>query len=459
MKTYQDFMEVMSNDSAKGKFCRTAVDEFRASTEYAQALDGERYYAKHNTTIEKFQKMLYTVSGAQVPDIFSADYRLKTLFFRRLVIQQTQYLLGNGAVFKKSDTKNKLGKKFDNRLQKAAKKAMAGGRAFAFWNMDHVEVFGYADTKNDAGFCPLYDEETGELGAGIRFWFREVGDVIVCRMTLYEVDGVTEYKQQNEGDVLVHKDKTAYVTRRTKTAIGGVESEEGMNYTKLPIFTLYANDTHESELVGIKESIDCYDFIKSGLANDIDDTSGFYWILKNTGGMDDASLAEFIQRMKTVKAQVVDGNQGVEVESHTLDIPTQARDRMLEILRADIYEDFQALDVKSLSAANKTTQEIQAAYQSQDDKCDDFEYCIIEFIQQLLEFLGIDDEPTFVRNKVINQAEQTNMVLAAANYLTEELVIKHLPFLTPEEAEAAIKAYTLKAAEQFGDDEDEEDEE
>jgi len=158
--------------------------------------------------------------------------------------------------------------------------------------------------------------------------------------------------------------------------------------------------------------------------------------------------------MHTVKASVLDGDD-VSAEAHTLDIPYQARQVMLETLRSDIYEDFQALDVKTLSAAAKTTQEIQAAYQSQDNKCADFEFMLIDFVQKVLALAGIDDEPTFRWNRVVNQLEQTQMILSAASYLDDATIIKHLPFLTPEEAENVITAREGMEMDQFNAIEDE----
>ena len=210
-----------------------------------------------------------------------------------------------------------------------------------------------------------------------------------------------------------------------------------------------ANDTKESELVGLRESIDCYDFIKNGLANDIDDMSGFYWILENTGGMDDRDLAKFIQRMKTVRATTVDGDQGVNVSAHTVNVPVEARREMLNILRRDIYKDFQMLDLETLSAAAKTTQEIQSAYQAQENKCADFEYYLLKFCDEILELAGIDAEPSFVWNRVVNMPEQTQMILAAAQYLTDEMIIKKLPFLTPEEANLVIEQRNAEDYRQF----------
>lgn len=72
-------------------------------------------------------------------------------------------------------------------------------------------------------------------------------------------------------------------------------------------------------------------------------------------------------------------------------------------------------------------------------KCGDFEYHIRDFILALLSLVGIEDEPSFQWNRIANQTEETQMVLMAANYLDDEAVIKHLPWMTPEEAAELLK--------------------
>lgn len=451
MKTFQD-LEKHNDDISKALFCKDAVEEFKRSQAYLEALEGEAYYHKHNTTIEKYQKFITTLSGAKIADDVSANHKLKTLFFRRLVLQQVQYVLGNGVVLQGDGNKEKLGKDFDFQLMNGAKKAMASGISFGFWNLDHLEIFSYCDSKRNAGFCPLKDDKTAVLRAGIRFWYKYIDDKEIIRFTLYEEDGYTEYSISNN-DVTIVQPKKSYITVTKKLGNGEIEEVSGENYTTLPIVPLYANDSYESELIGIRECIDCYDLIKSGLANNIDDASEIYWILKNAGGMDDIDMAQFLQRLKNV--HVAQGDDAVDVQAETMNIPTEARQTMLEILRKDIYEDFQALDVNTLSASAKTTQEIQASYQAQDNKCADFEYYVIDFVQKILELAGIDDNPTFVWNRVVNQAEQTQMVLSAQNFLPEDVIIKHLPFLTPEEADEIIEQKEAEELEQFDEEEDE----
>lgn len=189
--------------------------------------------------------------------------------------------------------------------------------------------------------------------------------------------------------------------------------------------------------------------IKSGMANVIDDTSEIFWLISNSGGMDDTDLAQLIQRIKTTHAAVADTDGGGSVDAKVLSVPTEARQAMLELLRKDIYEDFQSLDVNTLSAAAKTTQEIQAAYQSMDNKCADFEYSVLDFVKNILDLAGIKDEPSLVWNKVVNEKEQTEMILSAAQYLTDEIIVRKLPFLTPEEAEEIIAQRDADQQDQF----------
>lgn len=446
MKTYQNLAAISENEGKLQKFVFDVIADHKGSALYKTASVAEKYYARKNVTIMAFQKMLYNLHGQQVPDMWSANYKLRTHFFRRFVTQQVQYVLSNGVTFQKKDTKDKLGKKFDTQMQKAAKKAMVDHVSFLFWNLDHVEVFSFADTPTDPGFAPLYDADTGALRAGVRYWHP---DEKTTRATLYEEDGYTEYVKK-EDKISIVAEKRSYKKTVISTKADGVSGERNENYSAFPIVPLYANDLHESELEGHRESIDCYDYIKSGMANDIDDTSGFYWVLKNSGGMDDVDLAKFRERMHTVKVATMD-DDNASAEAHTLEVPVEAREKMLELLKADLYADFQIVNVEELSATAKTATEIRAAYQPMDDKCGDFEYCLIDAIQNILSLAGIEDEPSFKWNRIANQTEETNMIMSAAAVLGDELTLKKLPFLTPEEVEDRLRDMGDEAMSRFTD--------
>lgn len=435
MKTYQDLLKNASNIPA---FISTAINTYKTSDEYTWAVDGVLYERQQNTAINKYKKLLYKVTGEAVQDKFSANHKCASNFFNRFITQENQYLLGNGVTFEDENTKDKLQTKryqFDSQLQIAGKAALSQGVSYGFFNLDHVDVFKAIE------FVPLFDEEDGTLKAGIRFWQLDV--LKPMRATLYEMDGYTDYiREEKDGVFQILNDKRPYILKTKTTVADGTVIYDGENYPGFPIVPLYGNLNRQSELIGIKEQIDCYDLIKSGFANDLDDASLIYWTLENAGGMDELDLAQFIERMKVVRAAVLDDN--VKAEAHTMDIPFQSREAYLTRLEADLYNDARALNVQALAAGNVTATAIRAAYQSLDDKCDEYEYCLITFINSILELAGIEDTPTFKRNRVANYTEETMMIISAAQFLDAETVVSHLPFLSSDEVSEVLKRLALE---------------
>lgn len=424
MKTYQD----LQNAGDKPKFIMEAIREHKASAMYNIAFDAEEYDRQRNVTILRYQKMLYTLEGAAVPDTFTANHKLCSNFFNRFVTQENQYLLGNGVTLGKGANKEKLGADFDLRLQQAGRAALVQGVAFGFWNLDHLEVFRLTE------FVPLWNEDTGALMAGIRFW--QVAADKPLRATLYELDGYTEYiKRKSENQLQEFAAKRNYKQIVIESAADGTQIVDGGNYPGFPIVPLWGNPHHQSELVGQREGIDCYDLIKSGFANDLDDASLIYWTLKNADAMDDMDLAQFVERMKTIHAAPADA------EAHTIDVPYQGRTAYLERMEQDLYNDAQIVNVSALSAAQKTATEIRAAYTPMDLKVDQYEYCVREFLQGVFMLAELDPATNveFTRNRIQNLREETEMVLMAAQYLDDETLLNKLPWLTTEEVKQIME--------------------
>ena len=446
MKTYQDLLKVVNNEDELKEFIISAVNDHKSSEAFRWAKIGEEYDRQQNTTIMRYQKMLYTMSGVAIPDQFNANHKLPSNFYNRFNVQENQYLLGNGVIFENDDTKDKLGTKkkaLDTQVQKLGKLALTQGQAFGFYNLDHIDIFQFLE------FVPLYDEENGALKAGIRFW--QIDEQKPFRATLYELDGYTEYIKTKEKPTLeVYQEKRAYKLNYKYTEAGGIETYNGENYPSFPIVPLWGNQDHIIKIKAWQAKIDCYDLIESGFANDVDDASLIYWTINNAGGMDDVDLAQFVQKMKTIKAATT--SDEAKAEAHTMDIPYQGREAYLTRLEKDLYKDAMALDTEAIATGNTVATAIKAAYEPLNNKTDDFEYCVIEFIQSVLELAGIDDYPTFKRSALINQAEETNMVLAAAQYLDDETILRHLPFISVDEVDDILDRKIDEEATRFAND-------
>ena len=416
MKTYQDLLKVIETDDARMKFVREVITEHKNSDLYKNAVIAEDYDKQQNTTIMQFRRALYNLQGKPVDDLWSANYKLASNFFKRFVTQENQFLLGNGISWNKDDTSNKLGSDFDTQVQRAGREALIAGCSFGFWNLDHLVVFKLSE------FAPLYDEENGSLMAGVRFW--QLDTTKPLRATFYEPDGYTDYIwEKAQGEVL--RDKRPYILKTRTTQVDGTEIYDGENYPSFPIVPMWGNPNHQSELLGIRASIDAYDIVKSGFADDLD-SAQVYWILHNTGGMDDADLAQFVERLHIVHAASVDDTAGTGVDAHTVDIPHESREKLLDRIEKDLYKDFMALDTETIASGAATATQIRAAYEPLNSKADEYEYCVLEFVQGILNLAGIEDDPTFTRSYIVNKQEEIQTLTMSAQYLTEDYMTKKI---------------------------------
>lgn len=443
IKTYQDFEKVEENK--KKDFIRSLIEEHKSSEDYKTAADAYEYYCHRNVTINEYRKVLYTVTGATIEDTFSSNFKMGCRHFYRFVSQEVQYLLGNGVTWGKEGTEKKLGtqiKPFDKQLMDVATKACWAKVAFGFYDKDHVEAWSYLE------FVPLYDEATGALRAGVRFWQIDTNKPLWG--VLYEVDGFTKYAWGSKENL--DEPKRSYIQTYKISDVDGEQLDSEQNYPGFPIVPLWANQEHQSEFVGLREQIDCYDLIKSGFANTVDEASIIYWTLQNTGGMTDVDLAKFVQRMKTVHAANVQ-DDGARAESHTIEAPYQSREALLERLDKDLYRDAMALDIDRIAGGAVTATQIMAAYEALNSKCDAFEYQVLQFIYGILQIAGIEDEASFTRSMVVNQSEMISTLIQAAEYLPEDYVTKKILDILGDgdQAEALLNQMAADELDRYGD--------
>lgn len=413
MKTYNDLLAVGENEKDRMMFCLSAITKHQQSEKYKIAKDADLYYKNLNPTILRVQKFIYNSMGAAVPDTFSPNNTIPSNLYHYFVTQEIETLLGNGATFGEKQTKNKLGKDFDQRLQELAKFAINGGCAYGFWNFDHLEVFDYLE------FVPLFDEYDGTMKAGIRYWQID-GSKPLC-ITLYEIDGVTEYIREDGKDISVRVPKHAYKRMRLQSNVEGTVIIDGDNYPTFPIVPLY-NEDKQSAITGKQNTLDAYDLTLSQMVNNVDEGNFIYWVLKNCGGMDAADDERFISQLKITHVAHADGDSGMGVDAHTIEAPYAANTTTLQKLREQLFDDFMALDVKVIAGGSVTATQIEAAYEPLNSKCDQMEYNVLDFMQKILALAGIDDTVTFTRSKIVNVADEIQSLVSAAEYLDGEYI-------------------------------------
>lgn len=422
LKTYQDLLAVGEREADRMAFIQQVIQQHEGSELFRIAKDANLYFRGLNPTIMNAEKIMYDALGRAQLDPIAANHKIPCRYYYYFISQTVMYLLANGISFKDSSTKDKLGgAQFDHIVQMIAIKALNAGAAFGFLNVDHVEVLPICGADGEVSFAPLYDEENGALMAGVRYW--QIDNTKPLRATLFEPDGFTEYIKREAEEMTVLQEKRPYKLNLGESEVSGTEILSGENWETLPIVPLF-NVNRQSELVGRKATLDAYDLMLSQLVNNVSDGALIYWIIQNADGMNAADDQAFLDRLKTIHVAHTDDGQSITPQQ--VDVPFQASEASLERLRNQLFDDFMALDVKNIASGAATATQIEAAYEPMNIKASMLETCVTTFVKGLLDLIGINDDPSYQRDAIVNKNEEIQNILQSADNLSDEYVTKKL---------------------------------
>ena len=447
MITFQDFEKATD----KTQWIQNAIRAYRDSDEYKKALDEEEYMAGRNVSIKNTVRVIYNMAGLPEPDFTASNMKIMDNTIHRLVTDRCSYSLGNGVSFpgkhkeiKDGKTvfvdpvKDLLGDKFDKALKRVAYWALSNSEAYLYVHMGRRKPEWQYTLFKKTEFLPLYDEETGDLRGGVRFWSLEWGYRPITAV-LYLENGYIKYKTKPDeysiASIEQVEDLKPYLETVQTSEAFGEEVVGSDDMTRLPIFPLHSGEMRNSALDRLRDVIDATDMVLSGFVNDIHDIPQVYWLISGAQGMTERDKRQLLDRLILQHMAVIDGENS-HIQGYTQDIPYEAREKCLDRLHNKMYEKYGGFDVHTIEAG-ATNDHIEAGYWPMDEEADDFEYEIIEFVQSILEMMGETEgtTPIFKRNRVSNQKEQTEMVVSAASYLDDQTILEKLPFITVDEVD------------------------
>lgn len=444
MLTYQDYEAAV----AAGKltdFVTDVISAHRQSALYKTAVDADAYDRQQNTTILTFVSEV----KRRRENAFRQDIKIPCNLFRRLNKQRCAYLLGNGVSFTRKATvpdpetgklvqvdltKQQLGSRFDADVFAWAYKALIHGESYGFWTPGRIYNFPVTQ------FAPLRDEESDAVRCGVRFWQIDAKKPLFAE--LYTEAGVCFYRSEANGSSRlkpVNDTQTPYLLQTARTEARGEWIIGERNYSALPVIPMYGSDLRQSTLIGMKDRIDSIDLVSSGFARDVRDIPKLYWLIENCGAMTDADLDNFLddileRHIASVDASGFDGTARDALKPYSQDVPYQSNVAYIKHATEALYQDFGALDVHAIGA-NSTNDHLDVAYEPLDEETDEFEREVSNAIKAGLALMGIDDDPKYKRNRIVNASQYNTMILNAANVIGKHMTLKKLTFLDPDEVE------------------------
>jgi hypothetical protein len=227
----------------------------------------------------------------------------------------------------------------------------AAGQGVSYIYQDYLGNLTVFQSEN---CIPYFDEMTGDLISLIRFW-----DIPTNYETSYQnnryqsyytiietytQEGLTVYSTR--GKFHVEKPLTPYKFKRTADIFGNTITGESVN---LPITIFRNNSDYKSDMTpSVRAKIDIIDTVNSGFANNIEDFSDLFWVIKNASGMDSTAFEDYVANINRSKKIIV--GDGDDVNTKQIDIPTEARTKFVELMKKELIFETGIIDTQAIAA-------------------------------------------------------------------------------------------------------------
>lgn len=394
--------------------------------------EGVRYYNNDNDILYE-EQYFYDNEGKKCLDETKKNNRLSHNFYGLLVKQKVGYLLGKPMNFNSTDREvnelldNLLGDKWNITAQELLKNAINKGDEWLYCYIDENGEFDYTICPTEQ-IIPLYNNGFKQILEGVIRYYEIV--TLEGKSTL-----AIELWTQNEVRYFrLDEDDLQLVDTKSHFYINGV----GYSFGVIPFVQFKNNEELTTDLSMVKELIDNYDKVTSGLANDLEEIQDSIYVLKGYQGTDSS---EFMNNLRYYKLIKVDEDGGVnKLELH---IPIEAKNSHLKRLENDIYRLGMGVDVSAEKLGNSSGVALKFIYSLLDLKADMSEMQFKKSIRHLLKIIsnwvrisrGIDFDRkevkvTFNRSMLVNTKEQIINVTSSVGMLSKETLLANHPFVT-----------------------------
>lgn len=416
-----------------------------------EALTAERYYRNENDILSKGSRQRTEDSPTR-----NADERIPSNFHGLQVNQKAAYLFADPPLFDiGSKPMNKklselLGDGFAEFCQSLCVNASncKVGWAHVWRDADGVTQYAAVDPKQ---IVPVWTDSLKKRLSAVLRQYRDI-DGDGKEFDVYEIWTDTECSA-------FRKSVSSSVGYIRPHMIFDVPDGETTNvhyhdYGEVPFVSFFNNGIETDDLKNIKPLIDCYDKVYSGFLNDLLDVQEVIFVLTNYGGTD---LEDFIHEIKKYKAIQID-NEGADdksgVSTLTIDIPVEAREKLLIMTRKSIFEQGMGIDPDPSNFGNSSGVALSYLYSLLELKAGlmetKFRPAFAQFIRLLCRVEGFEAatvKQTWTRTKVSNDTELADIAQKSVGIISDRTILERHPWVEDvEEEEKRLKEQEEKNA-------------
>lgn len=415
----------------------------------ARALEGDRYYRVQNDILfrpDKNREKQGTIDS--VNPLRQADNRIPFSFYKLLVNQKAGYMFTAPPLFDVgNDALNKiitdvLGDAYTRKAKDLCISASNAGVAWLHYWQDE-QGFRY-------GVVPSYEV--------IPVWSRKLDRELLAVLRVYQdyddngdLWDIYEYWNDHECETFRKRTADDIVTGLvpcpmfTDFYLAGLSDADNHmlhNYGHVPFIPFFNNNTSSRDLDEVKALIDAYDKTFSGFVDDLEDIQEIIFVLTNYGGQ---NLQQFLSDLKYYKAIQVDSSGDGDksgVSTLNIDIPVEARDKLLEITRKAIFDMGQGIDPQQQGLDATSGEAMKFLYSLLEIKAGlmetEFRISFAELVRAICHAHGQEVThvmQTWTRTSIRNDAELADMCAKSVGIVSNKTILKNHPFVENAEAE------------------------
>lgn len=395
---------------------------------------GKDYY--HNKTLIKETGV---VPKTKSNVLRNADNRIAHNFHQLLVDEKVAYMFtypilidvdDNEAINERVD--DVLGQEFVRKMKDLGVEASNTGCAWLHYWANEKNEFKYEKVESEQ-ILPFYSEDLE----------RELVEVLRTYKVVEYDDNLTAI----EFIVVEDWTKDTFDQYKFRYTIDGQDESQlkGIrhNFGRVPFIPFANNSDETSDLIKYKDLVDLYDRVVSGYANDIEDIQEVMWIVTNYDGKSGDFLKD-VKKYKTIFLEDEgDGAKG-DVKTLSVEIPVEARNSLLELLKKQIYESGQGLQQDNENFGNASGVALKFFYRKLELKAGlletEFRESINKLVEAILDFYHLPYKKisqVWSRNMIASDLETSQIATQSVGIIPEKLILQNHPWV--EDVDEAIR--------------------
>ena len=418
-----------------------------------QAGEARRYYENEtDILLEPSKKEKQKAEGESETPLRNADNRIPFNFHGLLVNQKASYMFTAPPLFDVgTDGANKVLRSFlGDKYPKVCKDLCveASNTTVGWihvWNDRESGGYNYAVVPSEQ-IIPVWDRSLEKKLLGVLRGYHDIAED-GTELDVYEYwnDRICEAYMVRAGDT-VDEGLEPYRIFTVSDTSGNISEESCFEHGigEVPFFAFPNNNIGTNDLKNIKPLIDTYCKGFSGFVNDLDDIQEIIFVLTNYGGAD---LNEFLRDMKNYKTIKIDNDSGDDksgVSTLTIEIPVEAREKMMEVSRKCIFEQGMGIDPDPQNFGNSSGVALNFLYSLLELKAGlmetEFRPSFGRFIRCICRLLGVSVKEdtitqTWTRTSVRNEQELAQIASQSKGVISDETIVRNHPWVENPEKE------------------------